>query len=545
MLNILLVVLLICGVACTFKMGNVRIQMKTTHFCNLDMRDIKGNPMACHISKAMETEGLVLPGMDDNKSFTVHRDIFVVKDGQAVVQAAPSHPYLYLLMSQNDTHFSTFQLFDKQSFLLEEGTRRKNDTPDGRRLNVNRTLEDDGWVYKGLVDEGGQKLNKWVRSGVEGVDPKSGLNFTALAQTGMITNAWVLYLDKDQKQMVKILGINTFENDKVYLESNVTHWEELDDALTLDVAVKDIHTAYDIVKSHNRLPAEVEAPQLDVEFIKTRLVSEEARLFFNDGKSHDWRSNKTRIRGDKSVAPIDYFHLPSGSAAHKFFLYKYNSPVQGQEKFELPSACKSGVTKSASPYCLYVGYASSDTLLALEVYMAYTDVAIEENRAHLNVTVHLKQPKTEVLLFAFEAAGCALVWAADIKFAGLRIQVCLTGAGKGGNGTYWGKIAMSVAVIITVKPFPSLKATLSGQVAVNASKNGDVKAYGELGIDVSAVAVGAGISLDIFGNTVDHKSDIWQFKSHFNLHVWVDVRFYSHDWPWSWTIWEAGPVKVR
>ncbi|EER16241.1 hypothetical protein Pmar_PMAR003704 [Perkinsus marinus ATCC 50983] len=547
MLNFLLVVLLIRGGVCVFKMGNTRMQMKTTHFCNLDLRDIQGNPVACHISKAMETEGLVLPGMDDNKSFTVHRDIFVVKDGQAVVQAAPSHPYLYILMSQNDTHFSTSQLFNRQSFLLEQGTRQKNDTPDGRRLNANLTLEGDGWVHKGLVDEGGQKLHKWVRSGVEGVDPKSGLNFTALAQTGVITNAWVLYLDKDQKQIVKLLGINTFENDKVYLESEVTHWEELDDALTLDVAMKDIHAAYDIVKSHNQAAAREEAPQLDAEFIKTRLVGEEARLFFNDGKSHDWRSNKTHIRGDKSVAPIDYFRLPNGTAAHKFFLYKYHSPLQekDEEEFQLPPACRNGVTKLVSQYCLYVGYSSNDTLLALDLYMAYTDLAIAENRAHLNVTVHLKQPKTEVLLFAFEAAGCALVWAADIGFAGLRIQVCLTGAGSGGNGTYAGKIAMSVAVIIRVAFVPALKATLSGQVAVNASDNGDVKAYGELGIDVSAVVVGAGISLDIFGNTVDHKSDIWEFKSHFNLHVWVDVFLYSHDWPWSWTIWEAGPVKLR
>ncbi|EER19794.1 hypothetical protein Pmar_PMAR028954, partial [Perkinsus marinus ATCC 50983] len=113
-----------------------------------------------------------------------------------------------------------------------------------------------------LVDEGGQKLNKWVTSGVEGVDPKSGLNFTALAQTGVITNAWVLYLDKDHKQIVKLLGINTFENDTVYLESNVTHWEELDEALTLDVAMKDIYQAYDILQSHNRAPAKDEAPEL-------------------------------------------------------------------------------------------------------------------------------------------------------------------------------------------------------------------------------------------------------------------------------------------
>ncbi|EEQ99550.1 hypothetical protein Pmar_PMAR015001 [Perkinsus marinus ATCC 50983] len=547
MLNILLVVLFIRGGICVFKMGNTRMQMKTTHFCNLDLRDTKGKPVACHISKAMETEGLVLPGWDDHKSFTVHRDVFVFKDGQAVVQAAPNHPYLYLLMSQNDTHFSTSELFNKQSFLLKQGTWGKHDAPNSRRLNANHTLEDDGWVYKGSVDEGGQTLNKWFRRGAEGVDPESGLNFTALAQTGVISNAWVLYLDKDQKQMVKILGINTFENDKVYLKSDITHWEELDDALTLDVAMKDIYAAYDIVKSHDLAAAGDEAPQLDLEFIKTRLVSEEARLFFNDGKSHEWRSNKAHIRGDKSVAPIDYFRLPNGTAAHKFFLYKYHSPLQEQDdrEFQLPSACRNSVVRSVSKFCLYVGYSSNDTLLALDLYMAYTDVDIAENRAHLNVTIRLKQPETEVLFFAFDAAGCALVWGADIGFASLRIEVCLTGEGRGGDGIYAGKIAMSVSVIIQVGFFPVLKATLHGQVAVNASDNGDIRAYGELGISVSLALVGAGMSVDIFGNTVDHKSDIWKFKSHFNLNVWAYFFLYRKDWPWSWTIWEAGPVKLR
>ncbi|EER15139.1 hypothetical protein Pmar_PMAR023465 [Perkinsus marinus ATCC 50983] len=243
-MNILLVALLIHGGAYAFKMGNVRMQMKTTHFCNLDLRDVKGNPMGCHISKAMETEGLVLPGMDDNKSFTVHRDIFIAKDGQAVVQAAPSHPYLYLFMVQNETHFSTSQFFNKQSFLINQGTRKMDDMPNSRRLNANRTLEDDGWIYKGLIDDGERKLNMWSRSGVEGVDPKSGLNFTALAQTGAISNSWVLYLDENHKQMVDLLGINTFD-EKIYLESKVTYWEDLDDALTLDDAIKEIHAARD------------------------------------------------------------------------------------------------------------------------------------------------------------------------------------------------------------------------------------------------------------------------------------------------------------
>eukprot|EP00453_Perkinsus_chesapeaki_P004110 CAMPEP_0185917238 /NCGR_PEP_ID=MMETSP0924C-20121207/4348_1 /TAXON_ID=321610 /ORGANISM="Perkinsus chesapeaki, Strain ATCC PRA-65" /LENGTH=68 /DNA_ID=CAMNT_0028643315 /DNA_START=32 /DNA_END=234 /DNA_ORIENTATION=+ len=68
--------------------------MQTTvkHYCNPDLLDEHGKPVQCHISNSVETMGLVLPGMDDGKSFTMRQDVLVAKDGQVVVQASPNHP---------------------------------------------------------------------------------------------------------------------------------------------------------------------------------------------------------------------------------------------------------------------------------------------------------------------------------------------------------------------------------------------------------------------------------------------------------------------
>ncbi|KAF4708838.1 hypothetical protein FOZ63_000389 [Perkinsus olseni] len=436
-----------------------------------------------------ESEGLVLPGMDDGKSITVHKDVFVAKNGQAVVQASPSHAYQYLVMSQNETQSEARQLYNKSAFLIEHRAVRDGDAPNVRRLGINKTLREDGWTYRGLVEQNGQT------------------------------------------KIVKLLGTNTFENDKVYLETVVTHWEELDGKVDLNDAMQQIYSAYDIVSHSPKPPSENQAPQLDYRLIRTRLVGEEARLFFDRGEDLEWRPRTCLIRGRSSLAPIDFFRIANGAAAHKYFLAKpHNDTLRTAIKFELPPTCKNGAL-SVVPYCLYVDFVSNASLLGIDFYIAFADTEQILNRAHLNVTVHLKQPESTVMAFAFEAGGCAVVWKRGIGFALLLIQVCLTGADSGDHliqpdkVTRAGKIAMSVSLVIEVSMLPVLKVGLHGEVDVSATVNNDIKAHGELVIDVSALVVGAGVSVHIFGNTVKLTGSItnqtfWKFQSHVNLNVW-------------------------
>ncbi|KAF4687843.1 hypothetical protein FOZ60_003461 [Perkinsus olseni] len=375
--------------ASAFTMGNIRMQTKVTHYCNLDLLDEYGKPVQCHISNAMETMGLVLPGMDDGKSLTTRQDVFIAKDGQVTLQASPSHPYQYLLTSDTDTHSQTLQLFDKKSFLVQHVAKQKGDSPGRRLVDASRTLEDDGWVHQGLVEVDGQKVNKWVMSGPQGLDPKSGANFTALAQTGLMANSWTLYTDEADKQIVKLLATNSFENDKVYQETVVTHWEELEAATTVDDAMQHVYSAYEIGDHSADPPTPDQAPLLDARLIKTHLISESARLFFNDGEMPDWRSRKRLRRADQSSPSIDYFDIVEGSASHKYFLAQYDPDhrqLLNLPKFQFPSGCKIGKVTNGCPYCLNIDIGVNTTTLTLDFGMTFVDVHNSDYQAHLKIS---------------------------------------------------------------------------------------------------------------------------------------------------------------
>mmetsp|Transcript_7373 Transcript_7373/g.6137 ORF Transcript_7373/g.6137 Transcript_7373/m.6137 type:complete len:105 (+) Transcript_7373:65-379(+) len=92
--TILYIVLLFCTFGgSAFNMGNFRMQITVIRYCNLDLVDADGQPLNCHISNSMETMGLVLPGMDDGKSFTTRQDIFITKDCIIMKSIRSQHLY--------------------------------------------------------------------------------------------------------------------------------------------------------------------------------------------------------------------------------------------------------------------------------------------------------------------------------------------------------------------------------------------------------------------------------------------------------------------
>ncbi|KAF4728234.1 hypothetical protein FOZ62_015267, partial [Perkinsus olseni] len=80
------------------------------------------------------------------------------------------------------------------------------------------------------------------------------------------------------------------------------------------------------------------------------------------------------------------------------------------------------------------------------------------------------------------------------------------------------------------------------KVGCTAAPNNNITAYGEIGTSVSLWIAGAGVSIDVKGNTMDHLPNKWQFFSGVNLNAWVNVLFYKNDWHWRWEIWHASPV---
>ncbi|KAF4648885.1 hypothetical protein FOL47_002689, partial [Perkinsus chesapeaki] len=207
--------LLILQVA-AFKVANVRMQTRDIRYCNPNMLGPDGKPVKCYISKSVETAGLVYPGMDDGKSYATRHDIFITKDGQVTVGASPDRPYEYFLHTDSANGSSMLQLYNQTSYPVV------NNAPTAQEflhdLSDELSLEDLGWLDHGIVDVDGEKLHKRVIYGVNGTDPKTEMNFTALAMTGLIPNIWFLYTDEADEKMVKLLSANTFQNNTVYEE---------------------------------------------------------------------------------------------------------------------------------------------------------------------------------------------------------------------------------------------------------------------------------------------------------------------------------------
>ncbi|KAF4649672.1 hypothetical protein FOL47_001846 [Perkinsus chesapeaki] len=292
--------------------------------------------------------------------------------------------------------------------------------------------------------------------------------------------------------MVKLLSANTFQNNTVYEEVIVTYWEKLQENMTSNDAVELIYASYGITKHKATVPDLTVAPRPEAIFIGSEVTGERTRSFFNNEGSFEWMPQHGGLRG--SVAPIEYFKIAEGTASFKFFHAKYQYSQNELKKLEIPPNCMGGGLTSKSCYCLYVGYDFNDTSLALQVGMAFTDVKEKLYEARLNISIFYSSDEKE-----------------GVSFGNLNIKICMAGSGEGksllqpDNATYRGEANISIAFSIVLP-------------------------------------LGAGIWVDIFGKTVEHKSNKWEFESYFNLKIWAGVWKFKKEWRWTWLLFKAGPV---
>ncbi|KAF4651973.1 hypothetical protein FOL47_011316 [Perkinsus chesapeaki] len=539
------VVLLYVSGGYAFKMGNIRMQTRVTRYCHSDLVGADGKSVNCQISDSLETRGLVLPGMDDGQSLTTRQDIFLTKDGQLTVLASPGRPYEFIVMAHttNDSHM--IQLYNKTSFPIRLNNSRKQ--VQLKSLNYELTLDDHGWVHHGLSDVDGEKLHKRVLAKLNGTDSETGMNYTALALTGLIPNSWILYTDENDTRVVKLLATNNLHNDTVFQETVVTHWEELHENMTANDSLEMVYSMYDIEKHSSTVPSPREDPVPEAIFIDSEITGEISREFFMGVRNFDWISPK-QLRGSNGTARgIDYFKILPGTASYKFFHAKAFYSANGATKFELPTGCTTNFIISKSPYCLYVNYNVNDTSLALDFFMGFQDVNQRHNNAHLNISVYYSS-EGSVLNFSFDGGGCAVVWQMGVSFANLNIAVCISGSGAGksllqpDNATYRGAASISVSFNIDVPIVPTISATIEGGLKVQGAPHNDITASAYLKLSRSLLVVGADMWVEVVGNTVDHKINTWEFEAFFNLKVWVDILFWSDDWTWTWSLFKAGPV---
>ncbi|KAF4665843.1 hypothetical protein FOL47_004405 [Perkinsus chesapeaki] len=412
-------------------------------------------------------------------------------------------------------------------------------------VDLELTLEEIGWTHHGLVHVNGERLHKYIIYGVNGTEPKTDMNFTALAMTGLIPNAWVLYTDEADEKIVKIQAINTFQNDMVYQEDVVTHWEKLPNGTTTGESMKRIYSAYGIKKHETTVPPLNVAPRPEAILIGSELTGELTRLYFNDGKTPDWMAHGLLRGSNGSDAPIEYFKVEKGTASHTFFLAKYKLTSNEEKELELPPNC--AASAGDSKYCLHVKNDYNDTILEGKLLMKFTDILDDLYNATLNLSMTYSLEDKSVLEFDFQAGGCAAVYQAGVSLGKLTVKLCISGKGSGrsliqpDNATYEGYANLSLSFNLVV-PVGTLSATIYAGFKCQGAPHNNISAVATVGFKDERIVIGADIWVDTFGKTLEHKANRWEFESFLNLRIWAGVWWFKSKWSWEWTIFKAGPV---
>ncbi|KAF4650821.1 hypothetical protein FOZ61_011007 [Perkinsus olseni] len=464
----------------------------TTNLCNRDLKDAHGNPVPCGISRARETLGLTLPGMEDG-SLTTREHIIIAKDGNVRVKAMPSRPYQYFMYTETPNNVKLHQLYNHQAIALVDSTPEFQ----AQRL-YGAGLSKDGWTDGGLANIDGKALHKWTKRGPQGIDKASGFNYTAVYQTCMQPNVWTFYTDSDDSKPVKLVGSNSFCN-KVLRVTEYSNYRTLDETLTVEDSIKEVHTMYGIRSRILSVGESQEVPKVCEDLLGAPYVCESEREFFGDGQGVDWKDWENRI------AAI----------------------------LELPD------------FCLFVAVDATISTYTLKAGMTFVDVNDKNKKAQLFLAIVVgKELGQSVLRLELVAQGSVTVWQMG---EGASLSIVVSIEGKVSDDTAKqifraeAKIAVSFRVNLPVVG-SIMDITIYAKIGITAAPNNVITAYGEIGVSMSLFIAGAGAGINIKGNTLDKLPNKWAFKSEAFVTAWVNILLSSDNWRWSWEIWHASPV---
>ncbi|KAF4673764.1 hypothetical protein FOL46_006464 [Perkinsus olseni] len=511
----------------------------TTNLCNKDVKDAHGNPVPCGKSRARETLGLTLPGMEDG-SLTTREHIIIAKDGNVRVKAMPSRPYQYFMYTETPKNVKVHQLYNHQAIALVDSTPEF----EAQRL-YGAGLSKDGWTDEGMTNLDGKTLHRWTKRGPQGLDKASGFNYTAVYQTCMYPDLWTFYTDSDDSQPVKLVGSNSFCN-KALRVTEYSNYRTLDETLTVEDSIKEVHTMYGIGSRILSVGESQEVPKVCEDLLGAPYVCESEREFFGDGQEVDWIPSGRRMRGaTESQDIIPYFDVAEGTAAYTFFHHQYERRLLQLLKFEFPSNCNNTGGTSALNFCLFVAVDATMSTYTLKAGLTFVDVNDKNKKASLFVDVVIgKELGKKVLRLEVVAQGSVTVWQMG---EGVSLSIVVSVQGKVSDDTaqkiFRAEIKISVSFNVNVPIFGSIMdCTVYAKIGITAAPNNVITAYGELGKSISLGIAGAGAGVNIKGNTLNNQPNKWAFKSEAFLVAWVNLGLWSEYWRWAWEIWHASPV---
>ncbi|KAF4654614.1 hypothetical protein FOZ61_008164 [Perkinsus olseni] len=492
----------------------------TTNLCNRDVKDAHGNPVPCGISRARETFGLTLPGMEDG-SLTTREHIIITKDGNVRVKAIPSRPYQYFMYIETPKNVKLHQLYNHQAIALVDSTPEF----EAHRL-YGSGMKQDGWTDEGMTNLDGKTLHRWTKRGPQGLDKTSRFNYTAVYRTCMYPDVWTFFTDSNDSRPVKLVGSNSICN-KALRVTEYSNYRVLDETLTVGDSIQVMYEMYGIKSRMLSVGEAQNVPKVCEDLLAAPYVCEAEREFFGDGQEVDWTPSGRMMRGATANQDIiSYFDIAEGSAAYTFFHHQYDRRLLQLLKFEFPSNCNKTGGTSTLNFCLFVAVDATMSTYSLEAGLTFVDVNNKSKQALLFITVVIgKSQGQHVMRLGVVAMGTATVWQMG---AGVSLSIDVTVDGQVSDDTekeiFTAQIRVSVSFNVNLPEVGSIMdCTIYAKIGITAAPNNDITAYGEIGTSVSLLIAGAGTGINIKGNTLDNQPNVWSFKSEVFLTAWVNI----------------------
>ncbi|KAF4648651.1 hypothetical protein FOL47_002952, partial [Perkinsus chesapeaki] len=323
----------------------------------------------------------------------------------------------------------------------------------------------------------------------------------------------------------------------------------LDDSLDVDEAIKTVHDMYKVTPVSRELASTVgdqDVPTVCDDMLDDPHICESERTFVGDGIAVDWMASKSSDNLRSSAQNIiPYYDVPEGSAAYTFFHHDDERRLLQLVKFEFPSGCNQTVSKSDMRYCLFISVDATMSAITLSAGMKFYDVNDKNKAATLYLSLVIDKQLDKVLRLDVIAEGTATVWQLG---EGVSLSIVVTIQGRVSDDTdkdtFIAECKISVSFCVNLPVVGTIiDVTIYAKLGITAAPQNVITAYGEIGVSVSLFLAGAGVGINIKGETLDHLANKWAFVSEVFLTAWVNIGFYSHDWRWSWEIWHASPVN--
>ncbi|EER03291.1 hypothetical protein Pmar_PMAR000528 [Perkinsus marinus ATCC 50983] len=510
-----------------------RRQLVRKTYCTTLRRSLGiGTTTPCGFSDQAETEGLVLPGMDDGV-LTEREDIILTDDGMARVEALPNRPYKYVLTANSADYSRYEEIFGGVAMVISEGA-----------VDGNTDYEAQGHAYRHFTDLVKSGFTSLGRADLDGTPAQVFVGYAAnipgghvldeLAKEGLSADFFTMYMDENvDGKLLKMEARNSYMGNELYQEVLVTAYGELKDDMSLEEAVDELHATYASTVKYNM---SLQNPFRSSAFhthspamVSSQYLPETERLSYSAYDERwtvlDWVKNGRGTRSlRKSNAssifqPIEYFGIEPNSAAEEYFKNQRHGRKLVDVAF--PKACSLTEKPVNESFCIHAAINRDGSKNNIDVIGSVFDY-LSPNTTRISAGLNVVQERNLAVDMHISGGGTISVYS-----VGDNVRLDATATYQildGGNPRYFDgevKIAcgyqLTGEVSIKVASFDVISAPFGGTGVTGGGANNLIGNYIPLSGGVDYGVSGFKVKGTMFGSS--QGGSFLKYKLEFPL-VW-------------------------